>query len=223
MRSVRAACLGFCAALMAASAGAQQAPADPIGDLLNRPGQPTPEMEEPDTASQLPGALEPEPDLVPLPTSPQPYMPQVVRPRLTAPVNINELGKSPEAPPTMGDLAYESRIRASFASTQGFQGPLDGGWTLAAQDGADLYALVLIDRGGGLVEGAWRDLRRPGAIGASGFVDPAQSVGAELTLRFNTSGAAAATATLRGGYDGRWTGELQEAGARRTVTLRRKN
>ena len=98
------------------------------------------------------------------------------------------------------------------------QGPLDGGWTLAAAEGGDLYAFQLADRGNGVVEGAWRDLRKPGALSASGFVDQIDRVGGEMTLRLGPS----VVATLQASADGRWTGELAEDGRTRAVTLRRR-
>jgi hypothetical protein len=209
------------AAALALPAAAQEQPADPIGAILDRPGLATPELEEPDTAGQPPAAPEPEPTVA-LPSGPQPYTPPPRRPQLTAPVYVGEVGKTPDAPPTVRDLAYESRMRSSFASAQGFQGPLDGSWTLAATRGGDLYALELRDRGAGVVEGAWRDLRRAGALGASGFVDEISRAGSELILRFQPgSDAPMVTATLHGGYDGRWSGELTERGARQPVSLRR--
>lgn len=210
----------LCAAL-ALPAAAQQQPADPIGALLDRPGQPTPELEEPDTAGQPVPPAEPEPTFA-APAGPQPYTPPAPRPQLTAPVYVGEVGKTPDAPPTVRDLAYESRMRSSFASAQGFQGPLDGSWTLAGTAGGDLYALELRDRGQGVVEGAWRDLRRAGALGSSGFVDEISRAGSELTLRFSPDPAQpTVTATLHGAADGRWSGDLTENGARHPVSLRR--
>ena len=127
-----------------------------------------------------------------------------------------------DAPARVQDLAYESRLRSSFASAQGFQGPLDGGWTLAVAGEGDLYALELVDRARGEVEGAWRDLRRKGALAGSGFVDDIVRSGGDLTLRFTPeAGGASATATLRGGYGDSWTGELDEGGRKRPATLRR--
>lgn len=132
----------------------------------------------------------------------------------TAPVNVDEVGRTPDGPPTARDLAYESRIRAAAASAQGFQGPLDGSWTLAGE-GGDLYAFTLVDRNGA-VEGAWRDLARPGALQGSGFIDAVERTGAAMTLRF-----AGVTVALTAGADGRWTGALEQGAQRRTVTLRR--
>jgi len=124
---------------------------------------------------------------------------------------------APNLPPGLDAAAYESRVRASWASAQSFQGPLDGGWTLAAASGP-LYALQLADRGRGSVEGAWRDLRRPGALDASGLIDPADDAGAEVTLRLGGG-----VATLRRGADGRWAGTLDEAGRTQAVNLSRRN
>jgi hypothetical protein len=156
----------------------------------------------------------------PLPAAPIPYSPP--RPQLTAPVRLEETGKNPDAPPNVNDLAYETRLKSSFASAQGFQGPLDGGWTLSAKDAGDLYALQLVDRPDRL-EGAWRDLRRKGALGASGLVDDIRRNGADLTLSFSASDAAQpVTATLHAAYDGAWSGNLTEGGRTRAVVLRRQ-
>ena len=186
----------------APAAGAQPAPpasaaVDVIGTLLQ--SQVSRDDDEPDTAGQ-PSAS----------------------PRRSAPVRLEETGKTPDADPTTRDVAYDTRLRASFASAQGFQGPLDGGWTLMTPDGGgDLYALQLVDRADRL-EGVWRDLRRQGALNASGLIDDLQRQGRELTLRYTREpSATAVVATLHGGDDGRWTGELGEGAGRRPVVLRR--
>jgi hypothetical protein len=88
-------------------------------------------------------------------------------------------------------------------------------------DGGDLYSLELVERSSGVLEGAWRDLRRIGAINASGFVDEIQRYGGQLTFRFYPRGSEPATASLVAGVDGRWTGELVNGKERRNVTLRR--
>lgn len=187
------------AVLILAATPARAQPSDPIGEILDQ-------AEEPETA---PVEAEPEP-VAPAAPAPAPR-----RPQLTAPVNVDEVGKTPDAPPTARDLAYESRLRAAAASAQGFQGPLDGSWTLSGA-GGDLYSFKLVDKGQGAVEGAWLDLRRRGAPAASGFIDEVERVGSEMTLRF-----AGVVVELQGQGDGRWSGGLQEAGQRRTVSLRR--
>jgi hypothetical protein len=187
-------------------AAAQTPAADPIDALLRGPGT---DPEEPDTAAEGTTLAAPDPEL---PAAPRPYVPA---PRLSAPVRIEETGKSPDAPPGPNELAYESRVRASMASAQGFQGPLDGGWTLAGPAG-ELYALQLVDRAGAL-QGAWRDLRKPGALDASGFIDQAERVGSDVTLRFGPM-----VAVLQSSADGRWSGELTEGGRTQAVSLRRR-
>lgn len=198
------------APLAAPGAARAQPPADPIGDLL-RGGPPPKDPEEPDTAASG-GKVDADPVV---PATRAPYVAPRA-PTLSRPVRIEETGKAPDGPPTAADVAYDSRLRASMASAQGFQGPMDGGWTLFAGE-RELYALQLIDRNGA-VEGAWRDLRRPGALNASGFIDGTERMDDALTIRF----AAGAVAVLHGA-DGRWTGELTEAGEKRAVTLRRRN
>jgi hypothetical protein len=214
-------------AALAPPAAAQSA--DPIGDIL---GKITPEMEEPDLASQ-PVRLEAGPEAS-LPSQPIPYsqtVPQAgaFRPQPYAPSRpvtagvptlLEETGKSPDGPPTIRDLAYESRLRASFASAQGFQGPMDGGWVLADGNGRELYRLQLADRGRGVVEGAWRDPRRPGQADASGFIDQIERTGSTTVLRFDGGPEGAVTATFQGSGTA-LSGQVEEAGRRMAATLRR--
>jgi hypothetical protein len=153
------------------------------------------------------------------PAQPQAALPQAyapARPILTEPVFLHELGKAPDGPPTAADQAYDSRLRSSAAAVRGFQGPMEGAWTLSA-GGRAVYALQLVDRGG-YVDGAWRDLRRTGALDGSGFIDEVQRAGGgDVTIRF----AEGIVAVLRGA-DGRWTGQLTEGGRTETVTLARR-
>jgi len=202
---------------------AAPAPRDAIADILDRRVPLPRDEDEPDTAGQPRAAAEPEPPLVPnsgLPAGPPvPYAP-APRTQQGGPVSIDETGKTPDRPPTVRDLAYDTRIRASFASAESYQGPLDGGWTLSAE-GQDLYALQLVDRRDRL-EGVWRDLRRKGSLNASGLVDNLQRQGSELTVRFTpTPGGPSSVATLHDSVGGSWAGELAEGGGRRAVTLRR--
>jgi hypothetical protein len=217
--------------LMAAAlpAAGQPAPVpasrDPIADILNRSVPPPKDEDEPDTAGQPRSAQESEAETSPLPQTGPPTGPQLPfapapRRQLNAPVRVEETGKTPDAPPNVRDLAYDARIRSSFASAESFQGPLEGGWTLSSAD-QPLYALQLVDRRDRL-EGVWRDLRRRGALNASGLVDDMQRQGGQVVLRFTPSpGAEASVATLHDSGGGLWSGELTEAGRRRAVTLRR--
>jgi len=197
--------------LIAAPAQAQPAP-DPI-DALLRPLPKDADVEEAEAEAPESAA-----DAVAdLPAGPQPYSPYVPppHPTLTAPVFVHETGKNPDAPPTVAEAAYDGRLRSSAASVRGFQGPMDGGWTLAA-GGRPLYAFQLVDKNGA-VEGAWRDLRRPGALDASGFFEIVERTGADLTFRFEGGGVA----VLRP-EGARWSGQLTEGGRSEAVSLTRQ-
>lgn len=201
--------LGF-AALTAAPGHAQAPPVDPIDVLLSQPAKDA-DPDEPDTAAAGPKT---DADSTPLPAltaAPQP----VQRSTLTKPVHLEDTGKSPDGPPTSDDLAYDSRLKSSMASAQSFQGPMEGGWTLAA-GGRELYAFQLVDRNGA-VEGAWRDVRRVGALDASGFIDQVERADGAMTLRIG-----ALVVVLRANADGRWVGEITEAGRTQAVSLRRR-
>jgi hypothetical protein len=114
------------------------------------------------------------------------------------------------------DLAYDARLLSAFGSAQSFQGPLEGGWTLAAQNEGDLYAFQLTDGREGL-GGAWRDLRKGRGPEASGVLDSARRTPQGLVLRFTPPGAAAVTLLVRPGLKG----ELQEGERRTAVTFRK--
>lgn len=164
----------------------------------------------------------------PPPTSYNPsgvYAPSYERPvfpQWGTPVFIDQPGRTPDAPPSHVDQAYEARLRASFLSAQGLKGPLEGGWTLTDAAGGRLYDLQLVDSTGGTVDGAWRDLRRPGAIDASGLIVGASRIGNQFNLRFYPQGSGGPViANLTGTVDGRWSGEITENGERRTVYLQR--
>ncbi len=226
--------LGMIAAavLTAGSAGAQtSAPAptdDPIGALLQGVPPSAPPADAPIATAPAP-APQPGPPSAALPAAPQPYAPpppisyaRPPRPAVGDPVHIDELGKTPDSPPTQTDLNYEARIRGSFASAQGMQGPLDGRWVLRGPDGAVLYDLQLVDKNNGVLEGAWRDPRRRAAADASGFVDVIQRTGGAVIARFQVRASGQqAQLSLSFQGDGAWTGELIEGGERRAVTMRR--
>lgn len=193
-------------------------PSDPISNILihGAPG----DEDEPDTKAQPRTAPEAEPSL--LPGGPVPRAaPNAPRPQLGAPVKIEEAGKTPDRAPEVRDLAYDARIRASFASAQSFQGRLDGGWTLADRFG-DRYVLQIVDRRDRL-EAVWRDLRRGGALNGSGLVDSIQRADGGVTLKFTETQTPDQTLTLREGADGRWTGKLVRGDTSFDVTLRRTN
>jgi hypothetical protein len=129
---------------------------------------------------------------------------------------VDAPGKLPGPPPSPPDLAYDARLRASAASAESFQGPLDGGWILRAEGEGDVYALQLTDQRD-RIEGAWRDLRRPGDPAASGFLDQIQRTPQGVTMRFTPQAQEPVTVALGPNL----RGQAEQGGRRYAVSLRR--
>lgn len=140
-----------------------------------------------------------------------------------APMPPAESSPPPLPGPTVEERAqmYESGVRSSFQARESRQGPLDGRWVLTDADGKSLFMLQLTDPGVGRgpVEGAWRDMERQGAVGASGFLTSADRSGPDLVLKFEEGDAC--VVTLAQGADGRWTGALRVADHSRPVVMTR--
>ncbi|MCE3288574.1 MAG: hypothetical protein K0R83_586 [Caulobacter sp.] len=174
-------------------------------------------------------ALEPAPPAyappAPAYSAPAPYIPPAPAsrlPQLDRPVLVDELSRTPEAPPTAVEQAYESRIRGGLNAAQGLQGPLDGGWVLRGPDGRTLYGLQLVDKGTGaiMLEGAWRSMKPgPGQVGLVDSISRTASGGVDI--RFTPRGAREASVLQLEPAGAGWSGTLWEAGANRSVTLRR--
>jgi len=163
----------------------------------------------------------------PVYSSPTPYVapPPVSRlPQLDRPAMIDELYRTPEAPPTAVEQAYESRIRGGLNAAQGLQGPLDGGWVVRGPDGRTLYGLQLVDKGTGgvMLEGAWRSMTPGQPVGKVGLVDSIErTASGGVYIRFIPRGAREASILQLDPAGGGWSGTLWEAGANRSVTVRR--
>jgi hypothetical protein len=118
------------------------------------------------------------------------------------------------------DNVIDARVRASAEAAQGYQGQLDGAWTLVDGAGRPIYDFQLVERGE--LQGVFRDLRSPATPGDIGFIDSLTRDGAQLNLSFHpAAGGAAVTVTLGGGGAGAWAGALHEEGAVTSVRLRR--
>ncbi|WP_300574407.1 hypothetical protein [Phenylobacterium sp.] len=219
------------AALLTTPALAQER--DPIGDLLNGDGpvSTAPALAPAEVAPTPPAPIPaPAPVATPSPRPAPAPVPTVI-PR-TPPRPSETIASQPvfldQRRAVAGELtpeerSYEARLRASFDSAQGLQGPLDGGWMLSMASGADLYALRFVDRGSGALEGAWRDARRPGALDGFGFLDNIERSGGKVTLRFSPRpGAPPTVITLSAAGQDQWSGEMIENGAPRNVTMRRR-
>jgi hypothetical protein len=204
----------FALALQAADAPAPSAPpaasppsrnaADAIGDILA--------MTPPD--SPPPPAPAP---VAPASVSSPSVLPAPVAPAAVAPVY------APPPEPTAQERArmYESGVISNFQAREARQGPLDGRWALNDADGKTLYMIQFADPGPGRgpVEGAWRDVVRQGAVGASGFLDSADRSGQALVLKFESDQPCVVTLTL--GADGRWSGTLRTGERSRPVVMTR--
>jgi hypothetical protein len=138
-----------------------------------------------------------------------PQNPTVVGPIVDAP------GKLPAPPPSADDLAYDARLKASFAAAETFQGPLDGGWTLTGRAGG-LYAFQFTDKGD-VVEGAWLDLARSGQADSSGLIDSVVRTPAGVIINFAPAGRAPVSITLHRDLQG----DLVQGDQATPVTLRK--
>lgn len=195
---------------------------DPIGDMLS--GLAASQAMDDDASESAVPTAEPTPPPLPPATTFVPPPPVTRLPQLDRPVMIDELWRSPEAPPTPLEQAYESRIRGGFLSAQGQQGPLDGGWVLRGPDGQTLFGLQLVDRGAAtlLLEGAWRELKPGQPAGRIGLIETvSRTETGGLYLRFTPRGAREPIIVNLVQSGGDWSGELWEAGTTRQVTLRR--
>jgi len=182
---------------------------DPLADLIAQSGPQTTDEEE--TAPQAP--LPPHrPTILPIPAPDPPSVPGT--------------GANPAVPqgaymPTAE--AYDLRVKGSILAAQGLQGPLDGNWTITGPDGAALYDLQIVDPVGGYspLEGAWRDVRRVGAVGSTGLIDFVDRSSGDFLTRFSPRAGQLATLALRPAADGGWSGRLNENGVETAVTARR--
>jgi hypothetical protein len=121
------------------------------------------------------------------------------------------------ATPEASDLA--ARMRESSTAAQVLQGPLDGTWTLEDARRGPLFVFQITDAAGasGRLDGAWR---RSGASAPVGLIDVITRRGDRLAIRFADDGKVVWIRLRRRG-DGGWSGEANENGHDRPVTLRR--
>lgn len=140
--------------------------------------------------------------------------------------DVAETSGLPAAPIPYSDLAtiddLDMRIRGTSAAAQSLQGPLDGRWSLADQDGSQLYTLLFVDNGRGAIEGAWRDVTRGAGLTATGIIDNLNRSGGALNASFQPrTGQPAVSLNLSQRADGGWIGDLDQGGTRREVRLMR--
>lgn len=184
---------------------------DPLGDLISQTGPQTTDEEEVAAPSSRPAPHKP--TLLPIPA------PESPAPTIAAGEHLVPQGSYMPA-----EQIYEMRVKGSIVAAQGLQGPLDGGWKVKGPDGSTLYTLQIVDPAGGAgpVEGAWRDVRRPGAVGSTGLIETVDRTGQNLIFRFNPRPDQTSVLTLTPAGSTRWSGSLQEAGAIQTVIADRE-
>jgi hypothetical protein len=189
----------------------QQVPAaiDPLGDLISQTGT----TDEEDAQTTAPAPYH-KPTILPIP-APEPPAP---------PPPAAGQPAAPQGSYVPAEQIYEMRVKGSIVAAQGLQGPLDGGWKVAGPDGSVLYALQMVDPAGGYgpVEGAWRDVRRVGAVGSTGLIDSVERSGSDLVVRFSPRAGQSTVLTLHPTGETRWAGDLVEAGAARAVIAERE-
>ena len=180
---------------------------DPLADLIAQSGPQTTDEEEPAAQAPLPPH---KPTVLPIPL-PEP------------PVDEIPGHAVPQGNYVPMAEAYDLRIKGSIVAAQGLQGPLDGGWTITGPDGTTLYDLQIVDAVGGYgaLEGAWRDVRRVGAVGSTGLIDFVDRSTGDFLTRFSPRPGQLTTLDLRSRGDGGWAGKLNENGVEIPVTARR--
>lgn len=129
---------------------------------------------------------------------------------------VTDAGPLPEAPKTPEQQAYDARLRQSAEAAEQFQGPMDGGWTLSGDDASDIYGFELVDKVNQL-DGAWRDLKRPGDPDGSGVLDVARHDANGVVFSFRPKGQRPVNVTLAPDL----RGNMEQGGKRTPVTLRR--
>ncbi|CAN5128119.1 hypothetical protein BH10PSE3_BH10PSE3_23510 [soil metagenome] len=180
---------------------------DPLADLIAQSGPLTTDEEEPAAQAPLP-PHKPTVLPIPAPEPPEDEIPGHAMPQGSY-IPVAE--------------AYDLRIKGSIVAAQGLQGPLDGGWAVEGPDGTTLYALQIVDPVGGYsaLEGAWRDVRRVGAVGSTGLIDFVDRSSGDFQARFSPRPGQLSTLDLTQRGDGTWSGKLIENGVQTPVIARR--
>jgi hypothetical protein len=134
-----------------------------------------------------------------------------------------------QPPPPMGGAEVVGGFRAAEAA----RGPLEGRWRLRLGDGQPLYSFEISDSGGApdaraaapqapQIEGAWRDLRHPDALDASGvLVVVKRDLGQLVILFYEGQPPQSVTVTLEPVSPAAWSGELVAGDARIKVVMTR--
>jgi hypothetical protein len=156
------------------------------------------------------------------PAGPVPYA--ALDADVKAPVKVEDYHRTYEGPKDSTEAYYDAGVKGAFAAEQALHGRLDGIWIVSAADGSPLLSLVISDPGGAAqLGGAWRDLTRGPGPESSGVIDQVVREGEAVIVRVRLSETAPAlTLRLQPAADGRWRGQLYDAGKARAVVMDRK-
>ena len=231
--------------LIALMSGAVQAQTTPPADTADDDGPPpfanTPQTSVP--PGLLPGQTAVVPSATPAPEFVDPIVHPVVRPfempstfqpsgpiaymsqpavAPATPVVVEKYHGNYEGPADEQQRYYLAGVQGHFETEQAMMGALDGEWTLVAQSGGPLFTVILNDGGpGSAVEGAWRDLRadHPSSMGVIDAIDHGART---LKISFHAGDGdrlEPTVLTLTAQPDGRWAGEMNDAGAIQPVVM----
>jgi hypothetical protein len=122
-------------------------------------------------------------------------------------------------PPPTGPLS--ERIRASAATAEALQGPLDGTWTLYDTHRRGLYELQISDPAGGFgpLDAGWRGL---GPRARAGGVTELSQTDGVLSLAVGDTHGGILFLSLRRRGANLWTGWATQGERRLRVSLRRR-
>ena len=156
------------------------------------------------------------------PDAPVPYGASALDRVPAAPVKVEAYRRSYEAAPDAREQLYEAGIRRNFDAAQSRMGPLDGLWTVRAENGAPVFSVLLSDPGrpDAEIEGAWRTL---GPTPKSGFILSVGREGERLVVRWYDREGSGEPAVMRlvPAPGGGWRGALQSRDRQIPVTMGR--
>jgi hypothetical protein len=169
----------------------------------------------------------------PTPPVAPPVQPAQAPPAATPAAPVGPDGE--DGPPASNAQAGvgESQIRTGYQTAEATRGALDGRWRLSLDSGQVLYVFQFSDSGGApdprattpmspQVEGAWRDMRRPDGLNASGMFETVRRYGANITIVFDEGDPPQPQTLTLQPLGSAWTGDLTIAGVRTGVTMTRE-
>jgi hypothetical protein len=175
----------------------------------------------PPTAQPVPAPAPPAPAAQPAPPAPPP--------------SGSVVPDGEDGPPASNAQAGvgETQIRTGYQAAESTRGALDGRWRLSLDGGQVLYVFQFSDSGGApdprattpmspQVEGAWRDMRHPDGLNASGMFETVRHNGADITIVFDEGDPPQSQTLTLQPLGSAWTGALTLAGVRTKVTMTRE-